>query len=206
MNGNLIASASGWLAPSATLIAAMITAANFGARPTGWGFAIFAVGSISWVVVGASTGQNSLLITNAVLTIVKWRWLGRLAAYEAGGRSASVASRYATVPTLFTATGIAGRPVYNIEGEQFGTAIEALVECDGNAIRYVVISTGGLGGVAEELRAVDRSDLRFESERLVLKLDHATFTRLAVLKGNVWPERTDPAHVLLQAEIPNAAG
>lgn len=39
----MIADLAGWAAPAATMIAAMMTAFNFGARITGWGFVAFTV-------------------------------------------------------------------------------------------------------------------------------------------------------------------
>jgi len=75
--------AAGWIAPAATMIAAIMTAANLGARVTGWGFAVFAVGALAWITVGAATGQQNLLWSNAFLLLVDlvgiWRWLGRRA-------------------------------------------------------------------------------------------------------------------------------
>lgn len=79
-----------WVAPVATMIAAVMTAANLGARVTGWGFVVFVIGSVSWSIVGISSGQSNLLWTNAFLTFVNvigvWRWLGRQAKYEDGGQ------------------------------------------------------------------------------------------------------------------------
>ena len=97
------------------MIAAMMTAANLGARVTGWGFVVFTAGSIAWSIVGISSGQTNLVATNGFLTLVNlvgvWRWLGRQRAYEDGGKSATQASRRSAYPTLFTATGVAGLPV-----------------------------------------------------------------------------------------------
>src|SRR6478735_2046165 len=97
------------------MIAAMMTAANLGARLTGWGFVVFTVGSLGWATVALSSGQTNLLATNCFLTLVNavgiWRWLGRQRVYEDGGKSASQASRRAAAPSLFTATGLAGMPV-----------------------------------------------------------------------------------------------
>src|ERR1700742_4375594 len=123
---------AGWVAPIATMAAAMMTAANLGARVTGWGFVVFTLGSICWSLVGLQSGQTNLLATNAFLTLVNlvgiWRWLGRQRAYEDGGKAAAEASRRAAVPTLFTATGVAGMPVVNEAGENVGKAVEALIE------------------------------------------------------------------------------
>ena len=84
-----------WIAPGATMIAAMMTAANLGARVTGWGFAIFSVGAIAWVIVALASGQHNLLLSNAFLLIVDlvgvWRWLGRRARYDKGAERAESA-------------------------------------------------------------------------------------------------------------------
>ncbi|WP_366499360.1 hypothetical protein [Sphingopyxis sp.] len=59
----------------------MMTASNLGARITGWGFAVFTIGSICWSLVGFWSGQTHLVATNVFLTLVNlvgiWRWLGR---------------------------------------------------------------------------------------------------------------------------------
>jgi hypothetical protein len=149
-----------WLAPIATMIAAMMTAVNLGARVTGWGFVIFTIGSVAWTTVGLGSGQTSLIVANGFLTAVNlvgiWRWLGRQRAYEDGGRSAKAASRKASSPTLFTATGIAGMPVMGADHTHFGKAVEALIECSSGEVSYVVVSTTSGAGLAEELRPVAR--------------------------------------------------
>ena len=78
-------------------MAAMMTAANLGARVTGWGFIVFTLGSICWSLVGLQSGQTNLVATNVFLTCVNlvgiWRWLGRQRGYEDGARAASRSSR-----------------------------------------------------------------------------------------------------------------
>ena len=163
-----------WVAPIATMIAAMMTAANLGARMTGWGFVIFTLGSVCWVAIGMSSGQTNLVASNAFLTLVNlvgiWRWLGRQALYQDGGESAQEESRKSSVPTLFAATGIAGMTVVDAQGETKGRAVEALVECGSGVVSYVVISTGGVAGVNEQLRAVPRDALTFACDRVAIRL------------------------------------
>lgn len=182
---------AGWIAPAATMIAAMMTAANMGARITGWGFVVFVVGSLAWSLVGLSSGQTNLLATNAFLTLVNlvgvWRWLGRQRAYEDGGKSAERASCRSAHPTLFTATGVAGMPVVARNGEPVGKAVEALIGCRDGRVGYVVVSAGGVGGVAETLRAVGREELDFASDRLTLRRDKGWFEALAPLEEGAWP-------------------
>ena len=74
-----------------------MTAANLGSRITGYGFAVFLVGSLAWLATGVMTGQPALTWTNAVLTVLNifgvWRWLGRQAQVEEGARAASRSER-----------------------------------------------------------------------------------------------------------------
>src|SRR5947209_12411375 len=85
-----------WIATIATIIAASMTAANLGARITGYGFCVFLVGSLAWLATGLLTGQSALTWTNVVLTVLNvfgiWRWLGRQAKVEEGARAAAEAS------------------------------------------------------------------------------------------------------------------
>lgn len=182
---------AGWIAPVTTMIAAMMTAANLGARVTGWGFVVFTLGSVCWSIVGLSTGQTNLVATNAFLTLVNivgiWRWLGRQRAYEDGGKSAQDNSRRSATPDLFTATGIAGMAVVDTAAEAVGKAIEALIACDTGAVAYVVVATGGVGGIAEELRAVPSQSVRFAGDQLMLDLSRQAFEALAPLGAGDWP-------------------
>ena len=184
---------AGWIAPIATMIAAMMTAANLGARVTGWGFVVFTVGSISWSIVGYASGQTNLIATNLFLTLVNvvgiWRWLGRQRAYEDGGKSAVGASRRVSGPTLFTATGLAGLPVIDSTGEDVGKAVEALLETETGQINYVVVASGGVGGIQESLRAVPREKMAFSSKRLQLAMPIADFMALPALADGNWPEQ-----------------
>src|SRR3982750_93486 len=88
-----------WIATVATILAASMTAANLGARITGYGFAVFLLGSLSWLATGLLTNQPALVWTNAVLTLLNifgiWRWLRRQAKVEKGARAASEASEEA---------------------------------------------------------------------------------------------------------------
>jgi PRC-barrel domain len=184
------------MAPIATMIAAMMTAANLGARLTGWGFVVFTIGSIGWSIVGFSTGQTNLVATNGFLTLVNcvgvWRWLGRQRAYEDGGKSAKAASRHSSTPTLFAATGFAGMPVLDNAGQSVGRTVESLIACDTGRVSYVVVATGGLGGIDETLRAVALDDLRLESDGVRLLMPGSEFMGLEPLKEGDWPSAVAP--------------
>jgi hypothetical protein len=187
---------AGWVAPIATMIAAMMTAANLGARLTGWGFVVFTIGSVCWVAIGLSSGQANLLASNAFLTVVNlvgiWRWLGRQVTYEDGADTAKAKSRGASVPSLFTATGIAGMAVVDAEGTPLGKAVEALIECRSGTVSYVVVATGGVAGIRETLRAVPGEAVEFGCDRLTLRLSPTAFEALPALDGGDWPAAAAP--------------
>lgn len=182
---------AGWVAPIATMIAAMMTAANLGARVTGWGFVVFTIGSLCWSSIGLASGQTNLLATNIFLTLVNlvgiWRWLGRQRAYEDGGKSAQAASRVSASPTLFTATGVAGMPVVRSDGTALGKAVEALIECASGSISYLVVASGDAAGLRERLRAVPRAMVSIGSDRLVLEMSREAFEALPLLGAGDWP-------------------
>jgi hypothetical protein len=188
---------AGWVAPIATMIAAMMTAANLGARVTGWGFIVFTVGSIAWTTVGLTSGQTNLVASNAFLTVVNlvgiWRWLGRQAVYEDGAKAAQAASRRSSSPTLFTATGIGGMEVVDPDGKPLGRAVEALIECSTSAVSYVVVATSGLAGIDEQLRAVPREKVRFGCDDLKLHLTAEEFEALPTLETGNWPASAERA-------------
>lgn len=175
------------------MIAAMMTAANLGARVTGWGFIVFTAGSICWSLVGFWSDQTNLVATNVFLTFVNligiWRWLGRQRAYEDGAKSASQTSRKPGTPTLFAATGLSAMPVSDIGGERLGRTVEAMVECGSARVSYIIVATGGVGGIDEELRAVPIACFECRADGLILLETKAAFERRPALDGEDWPSR-----------------
>ena len=65
-----------------TVVAAAMVAANWNARITVAGFAIFIIASIAWMADGWLDSKNSLVIQNAVLLLINilgvWRWLPKV--------------------------------------------------------------------------------------------------------------------------------
>ncbi|TDW61536.1 hypothetical protein EDF57_10994 [Novosphingobium sp. PhB55] len=184
-----------WVDPAATMIAAMMTAANLGARITGLGFVVLTVGSLAWSAVGLSTSQANLMVTNGFLTLVNlvgiWRWLSRRRAYEDGGKSATSAGERSAYPALLTASGIAEMPVVTREGDPIGKTVHALLTCNDARVSYVVIASDFLGGIGEELRTVGKRELAFTYEKFQLRQPRADFERLPQLRDEVWPSSTN---------------
>lgn len=190
--------AAGYIAPAATMIAAMMTAANLGARVTGWGFIVFTIGSVGWSIVAIHSGQQNLLWTNGFLTLVNgvgiWRWLGRQARYEDGSRAAMTRSAAARVPTLFALGSVAGAKLTGCDGADLGVVIDGMMRCQGSALAYVVVSEGGIAGVGERLHALDPATLRFSEQGVACDLDVDALARLPVLAADAWPASLDVAN------------
>ncbi len=197
---------AGWIAPAATMIAAMMTAANLGSRVTGWGFAVFVVGSLCWSAVGLASGQTGLLVSNAFLTLVNivgvWRWLGRQAAHEDGSAAAARRSEARpSVPSLFSASSLPGAPLLDGDGEKLGEVVDAMMRCGQRDIAYVVVARGGVGGIGQRLHALDPDRLGFAADGVRSQLSGAEIDALPELKADEWPAALpDPSRPALAAQ------
>jgi hypothetical protein len=180
-----------YVAPAATMVAAMMTAANLGARVTGWGFVVFTVGSICWSMIGITTGQQNLLLSNAFLTLVNlvgiWRWLGRQAKHGDGSRRAMKRSERTQGPTLMSACALISAPVNDAEGDQVATVVDAMLSRESNDLVYLVISRGGVGGLGETLHPLDPDAVELNPDGLVTRLSGAELDRLPALEPDRWP-------------------
>lgn len=183
-----------WIASAATMIAAMMTAANIGTRVTGWGFVVFTIGSIAWAVVGFSTGQISLMITNGLLFAVNlfgvWRWLGRQATYESGSAVAAARSRAQRhVPTLFSGGGLIGASVEDCDGQAIGTVVDSMLTCETNELAYLVIAQGGIAGAGEILRALSPIHFNVSNDGVRCDLTSIQIEALPAMDNSAWPAK-----------------
>lgn len=187
-----------WLAPAATMIAAMMTASNLGPRLTGWGFVVFTVGSLSWVAVAIRTTQPNLLLTNGFLTLVNligvWRWLGRQARYASGGEAAAAQSVASTSPTLASISGLPGAKLTGRNDAPLGVVVDAMMQCAGARLAYIVVSEGGLGGVGERLHALPVSKVRITQDGVACDFAPEDLKACEILDPEAWPHRlrTEP--------------
>lgn len=179
------------VAPVATTIAAFVVAANLGARITGYGFIVFAIGSVAWAVLGHATGQPSLLWQNVLLTALNlfgiWRWLGRQSRFEDGAHSASEASEHGPGEALFPVSLLAKASIVDGQGREVGSCIDAMAGCDSGRLRYVVASEGGVAGVGETLRRLPWSAARIDGERIATRLGAGGFCALEPIHKDEWP-------------------
>ena len=186
-------SIASWVAPIATTIAALMTASNLGSRVTGWGFAVFLVGSIAWATLGAATGQSNLVWQNIILSALNifgiWRWLGRQQQIEKGADNAAAASEEAPTETLFPASRLTTAHLLGEGGTSLGTAVDAMVGRRSGRIAYLVVAEGGVAGVGETLRRVDWNGLEADGDGFSARLDERAFAQLPKLERDRWPAR-----------------
>jgi membrane protein implicated in regulation of membrane protease activity len=179
-----------WIATIATIMAASMTAANLGARVTGYGFAVFLIGSLCWLATGLLTHQPALTWTNAVLTLLNifgiWRWLGRQSRVEEGARTASEASEATPGESLFPVS-LLSRARVDCEGKDIGSCIDAMAGCSSGKLAYVVVSEGGMAGIGETLRRLPWSDAHVAGEKLMTRLSIDRFALLEELPRDQWP-------------------
>ena len=118
-----------WVATAATILAALVTASNLGARITGYGFGIFLIGSLAWIATALATDQPALLWTNGVLTALNifgmWRWLGRQARVEEGAGAAAEASHETPGESLFPVS-LLTRGEVRADGAKSGSCVDAM--------------------------------------------------------------------------------
>lgn len=180
-----------WIAPAATMLAAMMTAANLGARVTGWGFVVFTVGAVAWSVQALATGQQNLLYTNLFLTAVDafgiWRWLGRQARYEDGSRAATRRSARARVPTLLALGSLHGARLIGRDGAAIGEIVEGMLRCGDAGLAYLVVSEGGVGGAGERLHALHPAELQFSEDGVACALTAEDLRARPMLVPDDWP-------------------
>ena len=182
-----------WVAPVATIVAALMTASNLGARITGAGFVVFTIGSIAWLTLGMIGDDPALLWMNVVLTGLNlfgiWRWLGRQAKFEEGAEHAAAASERKASESLFPLSLTAGAKLVGQGGAELGQCVDAMAGRRSGRIAYLVVAEGGVGGVGETLRRIEWSDVTVEDNRLQTAFGRTEFDRLETLKKDQWPGR-----------------
>lgn len=183
----------GWIASIATMIAATMTASNLGARITGWGFAVFLVGSICWTSMALLTDQTNLLWTNLFLTLVNimgiWRWLGRRAKYDDGARAAAEASAVREDPSLFPLSSLEGSPIVGPEGSVIAHAVDGMARCGDGRISYLVVREGGVGGMGERLHALSWRELSVENGAMRARISGDMLRDRPEIATDQWPAR-----------------
>ena len=184
---------AGWIAPFATGLAACVTAANLGARVTGWGFVIFTVGSIAWTAYAFATDQPNLLWQNVALTVVNvfgvWRWLIRRARFDDWAKAAAEKSEERPGPTLFPLSTLSNAAIAGPGGGSLGTTIDGMATCEEGRISYLVVSAGAAGAMGGKLHVLPWREVKATPDGLSTDLDEAAFARLELADAAQWPSR-----------------
>jgi len=177
-----------WVATAATIGGALLTASNLGARITGTGFIVFLFGSLSWIGDSLTSGQEALLWTNIVLTFLNlfgiWRWLGRQAKVEEGGKAAAEASEHTPGEALFPVS-LLSRATLAVGGSEAGSCVDAMAGEKSGQIAYVIVTEGGVAGVGERLFKLPWRDARMDGEHLMSDRAEA----LEEVEKDEWPGR-----------------
>ena len=180
-----------WLAPAATILAALVTASNLGSRITGYGFIVFTIGSLAWLGLGWLRGDAPLLWQNAILTGLNlfgvWRWLGLKASMEEGARAAQEQSYETPGEALFPGSLLGRAKLLANDGSDLGSAVDAMIGCSSGRLSYLVAAEGGIAGVGETLRRVEWSRVAVEGEELRTSIDARQFAALPELDRYQWP-------------------
>jgi len=175
---------AGWVALAATCVAALMTASNLGARVTGWGFVVFTLGAVAWIVVGLETSQTQLLWSNIFLGVVDvfgiWRWLGRRARFSDAADAEQARSAASTRENLFSVSRIDGLPVLGKDGGVIAHSVDALATCAGGTIDFFIVREGGVAGVGETLRRLPRGMVKVRDTALETTLDSVSLSRLVL--------------------------
>ena len=182
-----------WIATGATIFAACLTASNLGSRITGYGFIVFTIGSIAWLVTGIQSGHSALIWTNVAMTFLNlfgvWRWLGRQATVEDGASKATQKSQSLPTETLFPASSLASARVLGKDGVELGTTVDAMIGYRTGKLGYLVMARGGLAGIGEVFRRLDWKHASVHEGRVQVQLTDADVARLPQLDKDNWPGR-----------------
>jgi hypothetical protein len=182
-----------WFATAATIIAALMTASNLGSRVTGYGFAVFLLGSLAWIAAASMSGDPALMWSNIVLSLLNlfgiWRWLGRQGRIEEGEADAAQRSRAERGESLFPVSLLSKAKLVGNEGTALGHAVDAMAGCAHGRVRYLVVSEGGVAGVGETLRRLDWDGATVDGDTIRCGLDAPALCALESIEADHWPAR-----------------
>ena len=184
---------AGWVALIATCVAALMTASNINARVTGWGFVIFTIGALAWIVVGFATGQTQLLYSNIFLCVVDvfgiWRWLGHRAKIEETSQAEQRLSKQRSGASLFSLAALNDLPILSHGGDVIGHTVDGFAGCDDGRIEYLIVSVGGIGGIGERLHRMPWNEAELVDDQIRTRLNMQTISDLPPAADCSYAER-----------------
>ncbi|WP_395001335.1 hypothetical protein [Sphingomonas sp.] len=67
-----------------------------------------------------------------------------------------------------------------------GACVDAMAGAKHGRLAYLVVTSGGVGGVGDTVRRLDWHDAKVDGERVSTALDQPTFERLETLQKDDW--------------------
>jgi sporulation protein YlmC with PRC-barrel domain len=88
---------------------------------------------------------------------------------------------------------ISGMTVTNAQGEKLGKIDDLLID-QGGALKYAILSHGGILGIGDKLIAIPWKALRLGTEKktLVINVDKVALEKAPNFDPKEWPKVTDP--------------
>ena len=139
----------------------------------------------------ARAGQGNLgRATNAAAT----RRVDGTGETHRGTRHASSTIPVSRLGQIQKASRIMGLPVNTPRSEKLGKVEDLLLDLSSGRIVVLIVSSGGLAGIGDELSAVPPTALRFAADRGSLELETTKelFSAAPHFKSNQWPDFTQP--------------
>lgn len=183
-----LADVLGFLAPATLVAGAALTAANAGARVTGYGFIGISLAQLGFAGVGLATGSRMTVIAAAILFVINaagaHRWLRHVArADDVAERTRERSLRAPLSENIASARLALGASVYGPDGAEAGQLDDIIIEDQPGRIAYFVIHPAG-AHAGRDFVGVMPAALRASGERLQL---NRPLAECSPLPAAAWP-------------------
>ncbi len=125
-----------------------------------------------------------------------YRYFGHSAEYDSIYHLRAGEKTPVVVPQLERASKLVGMPVKNPSDEKLGKVDNLVLDVEGGRLLYVIVASGGVVGIGEELHTIPPQKFTFNSSRDALQLA-ATKEDLSAnprFKRTDWPDFNNPAY------------
>ena len=72
------------------------------------------------------------------------------------------------------------------DGSELGACVDAMAGCERGGLRYLVVTSGGVGGVGETVRRLEWNDAKVDGKSVSTTLDDHGFESLKQLAKDDW--------------------
>jgi sporulation protein YlmC with PRC-barrel domain len=125
-----------------------------------------------------------------------YRYFGQSTEYDSLYQLKAGEKTPVVIPQLERASKLVGMAVKNPSDDKLGKVDNLVLDVEGGRLLYVIVATGGVVGIGEELHTIPPQKFTFNSERDALQLA-ATKQELSSnprFKRNEWPDFNNPAY------------